>query len=336
MEDNEDKVLVQVRNIKKYFQSEGSFSLRKKYIKAIDDVSFNIFKGETFGLVGESGCGKSTLGRTMLGLYRPNEGKVIFEGVDIFSLNNRRMKEMRKRMQLIFQDPSASLNPRKTINDILNEPFHIHKVGTKTEREAKIKDLLDHVGLSTYHLSRYPHEMSGGQKQRVGIARALALNPKLVICDEPVSALDVSIQAQVINLLEDLQKEYDLTYLFISHNLSVVHHICNRIGVMYLGKIVEIGNHEDIYQNTLHPYAKALISAIPHADPEMQQERILLKGDVPSPANPPSGCRFHTRCPQAVEFCSHAEPTLKEVGPGHFVACHFVENREGGIEAGII
>ena len=320
----ENNVLVQVQNIKMYFQSEGSFSFRKKYIKAVDDVSFDIFKGETFGLVGESGCGKSTLGRTMLGLYRPIEGKVILDGEDIFSLNNKKMKEMRKKMQLIFQDPSASLNPRKTIADILNEPFHIHKVGTKTEREAKIKDLLDHVGLSTYHLSRYPHEMSGGQKQRVGIARALALNPKLVICDEPVSALDVSIQAQVINLLEDLQNEYNLTYLFISHNLSVVHHICNRVGVMYLGKIVEIGNHDDIYQNTMHPYAKALISAIPHADPEMQQERILLKGDVPSPANPPSGCRFHTRCPQAIESCSQAEPILNEVGPGHFVACHLV------------
>ena len=320
----ENNVLVQVQNIKMYFQSEGSFSFRKKYIKAVDDVSFDIFKGETFGLVGESGCGKSTLGRTMLGLYRPIEGKVILDGEDIFSLNNKKMKEMRKKMQLIFQDPSASLNPRKTIADILNEPFHIHKVGTKTEREAKIKDLLDHVGLSTYHLSRYPHEMSGGQKQRVGIARALALNPKLVICDEPVSALDVSIQAQVINLLEDLQNEYNLTYLFISHNLSVVHHICNRVGVMYLGKIVEIGNHDDIYQNTMHPYAKALISAIPHADPEMQQERILLKGDVPSPANPPSGCRFHTRCTQAIESCSQAEPILNEVGPGHFVACHLV------------
>ncbi|EHQ90814.1 ABC transporter ATP-binding protein [Desulfosporosinus youngiae] len=321
----EDSLLVQIQNLKMYFQTEGSLSLHKKYIKAVDDVSFELFKGETFGLVGESGCGKSTLGRTILGLYKPNAGKVIFEGEDIFSFNNKRMKEMRKKIQLIFQDPSASLNPRKTINDILNEPFHIHQVGTKIERKAKIKDLMERVGLSEYHLSRYPHEMSGGQKQRVGIARALALNPKLIICDEPVSALDVSIQAQVINLLEDLQKEYDLTYLFISHNLSVVHHICDRVGVMYLGKLVEIGSHEDIYRNTQHPYAKALISAIPNADPDDRRERILLKGDVPSPANPPSGCRFHTRCPEAIDLCSQEEPLLKEVFAGHCAACHLVK-----------
>lgn len=320
----EDKVLVEVQNLKMYFQTEGSFALTKKYIKAVDDISFKLFKGETFGLVGESGCGKSTLGRTVLGLYKANSGKVMFEGENIFSLNQKKMKEMRKKMQLIFQDPSASLNPRKTIADILNEPFHIHQAGTKTEREAKIKSLMERVGLSEYHLSRYPHEMSGGQKQRVGIARALALNPKLIICDEAVSALDVSIQAQVINLLEDLQKEYDLTYLFISHNLSVVHHICNRVGVMYLGKLVEIGNHEDIYRNTLHPYAKALISAIPQTDPDQAKERILLKGDVPSPADPPSGCRFHTRCPEAIELCCHTEPQLKEVFTGHFAACHLV------------
>jgi len=321
----EDRVLVQVQSLKKYFQSGSGFSFAKKnYIKAVDDVSFDIYKGETFGLVGESGCGKSTLGRTIIGLFRPIEGKVIFDRVDVFSLKNREMKEMRKKMQFIFQDPSASLNPRKTIAEILNEPFHIHQVGTKKEREERIKKLLNHVGLSSYHLSRYPHEMSGGQKQRVGIARALALNPQLIICDEAVSALDVSIQAQVINLLEDLQKEYDLTYIFISHNLSVVHHICDRVGVMYLGKIVEIGTHDDIYQNTMHPYAKALISAIPHADLDVQQERIILKGDVPSPANPPSGCRFHTRCPQALESCSRTEPSLKEVSSGHFVACHLV------------
>lgn len=318
-----ESILVQVQNLKKYFQSEGSFSFKRSYIKAVDNVSFNIFAGETFGLVGESGCGKSTLGRTLLGLLRPSEGKVFFEGVDIFSLNHKQTKEMRKRMQLIFQDPSASLNPRRTIAEILNEPFIIHKVGTKNERAARIKDLLDHVGLSDYHLSRYPHEMSGGQKQRVGIARALALNPQLVVCDEPVSALDVSIQAQVINLLEDLQKEYHLTYLFISHNLSVVHHICNRVGVMYLGKMVEAGSHADIYRDARHPYARALISAIPQAGPENRQERILLQGDVPSPANPPLGCRFHTRCPLVQELCGQAEPSLKNVGPEHWVACHF-------------
>ena len=319
-----DKVLVKVQNLRKFFKSQSSFSFKKKSIKAVDGVSFDLFEGETLGLVGESGCGKSTLGRTVLGLYRPDQGNVILEGVDIYSLKGQGLKDMRRKMQFIFQDPSASLNPRKTVADILNEPFHIHKIGTKKEREAKIKDLLDHVGLSSYHLSRYPHEMSGGQKQRVGIARALALNPKVVICDEAVSALDVSIQAQVINLLEDLQKAYELTYIFISHNLSVVHHISNRVGVMYLGKIVEIGHHDEIYQNTMHPYAKALISAIPHADPDVARERILLKGDVPSPANPPDGCRFHTRCSQAMEVCCRDEPPLKELNPRHFVACHLV------------
>ena len=322
----EKSVLAEVRHLKMYFQTEGSFSFHKKYIKAVDDVSFELFAGETLGLVGESGCGKSTLGRTLLGLYRPNEGTVIFEGENIFALKSKQMKAMRKKMQLIFQDPSASLNPRKTIADILNEPFHIHKVGSKQERQEKIKGLLDKVGLSAYHLSRYPHELSGGQKQRVGIARALALNPKLIVCDEAVSALDVSIQAQVINLLEDLQQEYGFTYLFISHNLSVVHHICNRVGVMYLGKLVEIGHHEDIYHNTRHPYAKALIAAIPHTDPDRQRERVLLTGDVPSPANPPAGCRFHTRCPLAIDLCSQKEPALKEVYPGHLVACHRAYN----------
>ncbi len=317
-----DKALVKVQDLKKYFQSESSFSFSKRAIKAVDGVSFDLFQGETLGLVGESGCGKSTLGRTVLGLYRPDEGSVILEGVNISRLQGGRMKGVRRKMQFIFQDPSASLNPRKTVAAILNEPFHIHKIGTKKEREATIADLLDHVGLSGYHLSRYPHELSGGQKQRVGIARALALRPKVVICDEAVSALDVSIQSQVINLLEDLQLKYDLTYIFISHNLSVVHHISDRVGVMYLGKIVEIGTHDDIYDNTVHPYSKALISAIPHTDPDMVKERILLKGDVPSPANPPEGCRFHTRCSQVAEICGKEEPPMKKIGPLHYVACH--------------
>lgn len=319
-----DQVLMEVQNLKKYFPVGGGLSFSKKYIKAVDDVSFQVRPGETLGLVGESGCGKSTLGRTIIGLFRPVSGKVIFEGTDIFALGQREMKAMRRKMQFIFQDPSASLNPRKTIAQILNEPFHIHQVASKKERKAKILDLLEHVGLSAYHLSRYPHEMSGGQKQRVGIARALALNPHLVVCDEAVSALDVSIQAQVINLLEDLQKKYRLTYIFISHNLSVVHHICDRVAVMYLGKIVEIGSHEDIYQNTRHPYAQALISAIPHVDPQSASERILLEGDVPSPADPPAGCRFHTRCPVVMPICHREEPVIKEVSPEHFVACHLV------------
>jgi peptide/nickel transport system ATP-binding protein/oligopeptide transport system ATP-binding protein len=318
----QSNVLVQVQGVKKYFRSKGGAPFSKQYIKAVDDVSFDIMRGETFGLVGESGCGKSTLGRAIIALYPLSGGKVIFEGQDIEALKPQELKAFRQKMQFIFQDPSASLNPRVNIGNILMEPFRIHNVGSRQERQKKIEFLLDRVGLSAYHLSRYPHELSGGQKQRVGVARALALDPRLIICDEAVSSLDVSIQAQVINLLEDLQRELSLTYLFISHNLSVINHISDRIGVMYLGKMVEIGNHQDIYERTLHPYAKALISAIPHTDPANTQERILLKGDVPSPANPPSGCRFHTRCSEARERCSKEEPCLMHISEGHYVACH--------------
>jgi peptide/nickel transport system ATP-binding protein/oligopeptide transport system ATP-binding protein len=318
-----DIPLVQARDLKLYFRAGGRASLSKARVKAVDGVSFSIDKGETFGLVGESGCGKSTLGRAILGLYKPTGGSVLFDGEEVSAQGGTSLKKLRRRMQLIFQDPSASLNPRRTVREILAEPFIIHRICGKAERDGKIKELIERVGLSPYHLSRYPHEMSGGQKQRVGIARAIALRPELIVCDEAVSALDVSIQAQVINLLEDLQDEYGLTYLFISHNLSVVHHISDRVGVMYLGKLVEVGSHGDIYSGALHPYAKALIAAVPVADPERRPAgRPLLAGDVPSPTAPPPGCRFHTRCPMAAKICSELEPEMRELGTAHFVACH--------------
>ena len=316
------ETLVQIRSLKKHFQTVGGLSATKSTVKAVDDVSFEIMRGETLGLVGESGCGKSTLGRTIIGLHPASGGNVLFNGVDISSCKGSTLKEMRKKMQIIFQDPSASLNPRKTVQSILEDPFKIHNIGTKSERMERISALLSHVGLSQYYLNRYPHEMSGGQKQRVGIARALALNPELVICDEAVSALDVSIQAQVINLLEDLQREFDLTYLFISHNLSVVHHISDRVGVMYLGQMVELAGKNELFAETMHPYTRALISAIPEADPDAKHERLILSGDVPSPSNPPSGCRFHTRCPLVSDVCSIEQPPLTEKKKGHFVACH--------------
>ncbi|MDR3343953.1 MAG: ATP-binding cassette domain-containing protein [Treponema sp.] len=320
MKENGDAadVLVRAQGIRKYFPLRDGRPWNKRFVKAVDDVSFDIYRGETFGLVGESGCGKSTLGRVLVLLYPLNAGTILFDGQDIAGLRFRELKNFRKKMQCIFQDPSASLNPRVTIGNILLEPFRIHRVGTPEERQHRIRFLLERVGLSEYHLSRYPHELSGGQKQRVGIARALALNPRLIVCDEAVSALDVSIQAQVINLLSDLQQEYSLTYLFISHNLSVVHHVSSRVGVMYLGKLVEVGNHRDIYEGALHPYTTALLSAIPGHG----AGRIILSGDVPSPSNPPVGCRFHTRCPQCKSFCQTAEPSLIDVGNGHLVACH--------------
>ena len=323
----QEDILVQVRGLTKYFRAQNSSAFNKRYIKAVDNVSFDIMRGETFGLVGESGCGKSTLGRAMISLYPPSSGKVVFDGQDLSELKPRELKTFRQKMQFVFQDPSASLNPRIDISNILHEPFRIHKVGNRQERQKKIKYLLERVGLSEYHLSRYPHELSGGQKQRVGIARALALNPELIVCDEAVSALDVSIQAQVINLLADLQQEFSLTYLFISHDLSVIHHVSDRIAVMYLGKIVELGYSTNIYDQTLHPYAKALISAIPHADPTHTQQRILLKGDVPSPIDPPAGCRFHTRCAEATKLCGKEEPKLRQVSKGHYVACH-IQNKK--------
>ena len=282
-------------------------------------------KGETFGVVGESGCGKSTLGRTLIRLQQPTEGHIYLNGTDIAGLKGAQLKEMRKEAQIIFQDPSACLNPRRTIKQILMEPFEIHNLKGKIDVDAKIMELLQLVGLDSYHLSRYPHELSGGQKQRIGIARALALEPQIIICDEAVSALDVSVQAQVLNLLQELKEKLGLTYFFISHNLNVVYQVSDRVGVMYLGKMVEIANYDQLYEKSYHPYTEALLSAIPQVDQEEQKERIHLEGEVPSPYDPPSGCHFHTRCPKACDKCRQTAPELKEVAPGHYVACHLYE-----------
>lgn len=309
--------LVQVRNLVKYFPIDNSDDV----VKAVDDVSFEIIAGETLGLVGESGCGKSTVGRCLLRLHEPTSGEVVFEGRDIVGLSNAEMQTLRREMQIIFQDPYASLNPRMSILSIVSEPLKIHGVSSKQERIDRVADLLSKVGLDPKYMFRYPHEFSGGQRQRIGIARALALNPKLIICDEPVSALDVSVQAQVVNLLQELQGEFGLTYLFISHGLAVVEHISNRVAVMYLGKIVEVADSVELYENPLHPYTQALLSAIPVPDPKKKRERIVLKGDVPTPINPPSGCRFRTRCPIAIAECANIEPELREIRPGHFAAC---------------
>jgi oligopeptide/dipeptide ABC transporter ATP-binding protein len=309
--------LLEVRNLVKYFPVENSDDV----VRAVDGISFDIYSGETLGLVGESGCGKSTVGRCLLRLHEPTSGEVLFEGKDLVGLPNREMQALRREMQIIFQDPYASLNPRLSIRSIISEPLKIHGIGNKTERRERVADLLSKVGLDLKYMDRYAHEFSGGQRQRIGIARALALNPKLIICDEPVSALDVSVQAQVVNLLQDLQQEFGLTYLFISHGLAVVEHISNRVAVMYLGKIVEIAASLELYKNPLHPYTKALLSAIPVPDPKIKRERIVLKGDVPTPINPPSGCRFRTRCPIAIDECSKIEPDLRELESGHFAAC---------------
>lgn len=309
--------LLQVRGLVKHFPVENSDDV----VRAVDGVSFEIRQGETLGLVGESGCGKSTVGRAILRLHEPTGGEVVFNGVDVLSLSNREMQEQRREMQIIFQDPYASLNPRMSILSIISEPLKIHGIGDKRSRRERVGELLGKVGLDPDYMHRYPHEFSGGQRQRLGIARALALNPKLIICDEPVSALDVSVQAQVVNLLQDLQAEFGLTYLFISHGLAVVEHISNRVAVMYLGKIVEIAESKDLYENPLHPYTQALLSAIPLPDPKQKRERIVLRGDVPTPINPPSGCRFRTRCPIAIEECGKVVPELRELSPGHFAAC---------------
>ncbi len=321
-----EEELLEIKNLKKYFPvKSGVFRKTVGYVKAVDDISFSIKKGETLGLVGESGCGKSTTGRTILRLLEATAGEIHFEGKDVLSLDKQEMRSMRKEMQIIFQDPYASLNPRMTVADIVGEPLDIHKlVKNKREKREKVEEILKSVGLGKEHMNRYPHEFSGGQRQRIGVARALAVDPKLIIADEPVSALDVSIQAQVINLMQDLQKEFGLTYLFIAHDLSVVKHISDRIAVMYLGKIVELSDKKDLFAEPLHPYTQSLLSAIPVADPTYKKERIILEGDVPSPIDPPAGCRFHPRCQKAMDICSKEEPEFKEYKDGHFAACHLL------------
>jgi oligopeptide/dipeptide ABC transporter ATP-binding protein len=323
---NGKQELIQVKNLVKYFPVRGGLLQRVvAWVQAVDDVSFTVRKGETLGLVGESGCGKTTVGRTMLRLIEPTSGEVLFDGVNVFNLRGNEMKKMRRNMQIIFQDPYASLDPRMPIGESIAEGLKIHNIGSPKERFDIVIENLRRVGLEDYHARRYPHEFSGGQRQRIGIARALALRPKFIVCDEPVSALDVSIQSQVLNILNDLQKEFGLTYLFIAHNLSVVEHISHRVAVMYLGKIVELAEREELFRNPLHPYTQALMSAIPIPDPTIKRERIILPGDVPSPLNPPKGCRFHPRCPVAMEHCAIEEPRFLEVSEDHWVACWRVE-----------
>ena len=311
--------LLEVRNLKKYFPS-GT-----QVVKAVDDVSFDVYEGETLGLVGESGCGKSTTGRMTIKLLDSTSGSILYKGKDVAQLKGSELRDQRCKMQIIFQDPFSSLDPRKTIGETIGRPLQVHGLASKHQRFERVLELMERVGLDPNWVNKYPHELDGGRRQRVGIARALAVNPEYIVCDEPVSALDVSIQAQVLNLLQDLQEEMGLTYLFISHDLSVVKHLSNRIAVMYLGKIVELATSDELFANQAHPYTQALLSAIPIPSIDAKPKRILLQGDVPSPKNPPSGCRFHTRCPYATERCKQAEPQLQDIGGGHFVACHLME-----------
>ncbi len=326
----DEEALLQVRNLKKYFPAdEGLFTGPTSWVRAVDNVSFDIRKGETLGLVGESGCGKTTAGRTILRLIEPTEGSVMYDGKDVFELPPNALRRLRREMQIIFQDPYGSLNPRMTVEQIVGEGIEIHGLMNAADRRDRVRELLDLVGLNPGHLNRYPHEFSGGQRQRIGIARALALNPSFIVCDEAVSALDVSVQAQILNLLIDLKDEFDLSYLFIAHDLSVVRHISDRVAVMYLGKLVEIAETEELFNNPMHPYTKALLSAIPKDAPQEEKERIILEGDVPSPMNPPSGCSFHPRCPEAYGPCDEYEPELIEVETDHYVSCHDVHEEHG-------
>jgi oligopeptide transport system ATP-binding protein len=322
------KVLVRVEKLKKYFPITRGIVVQRHIgdIKAVDGLSFNIHEGETLGLVGESGCGKSTTGRTVLQLYRPTSGSVYFEDENLIEMKGEQLRRQRRKMQMIFQDPYASLNPRMTVGNIVGEPLEVHNVASGRERQDRVQELLQLVGLNPYFVNRYPHEFSGGQRQRIGVARALALNPSFIVCDEPISALDVSIQAQVVNLLEDLQEDLGLTYLFIAHDLSMVRHISDRVAVMYLGKIVELTDRDSLYANPQHPYTEALLSAVPIPDPDVEEDRqrIILQGDVPSPANPPVGCNFSTRCPKVMQVCYDEDPEFKEIAPNHWCACHLV------------
>lgn len=329
MSDNQVEKFIEVRNLKKYFPIRRGIIIQRHIgdVRAVDNVSFDIFKGETLGLVGESGSGKTTVGRTILHLHEPTEGEVVFDGMNLGQLDADGMRDVRYRMQLIFQDPYASLNPRMRVGSIVGEPLGVHQGLTGRERSERVQELFELVGISHKMSNRYPHEFSGGQRQRIGIARALALNPDFVVCDEPIASLDVSIQAQVVNLLSQLQRQFNLTYLFIAHDLSMVRHICGRVAVMYLGQIVELASRNELFANPMHPYTQALISAVPVPDPDVEatRKRIILEGDMPSPASPPQGCNFNTRCPLAMETCFQEDPVYREVEPGHFAACHLLD-----------